>query len=311
MSQSLNFRVALISRFMGDQLISFLNSERLQQSRTIAKQLDLLGRQNRSIDQLRNSLKRSHTEDISKPLLLRLAAACERVERAGTCMSASELAGVFAMAINHLAGDVRVTHRRTRSLPPRAPLGQVRKRSRSAGDDPEGGLDIELLYYSNGENAGTPLSPLLSPGLSDFVEIAGVYATPSTFSVLTVEGSKFIGKWGGQPISVFFEVDGLFAIFDRTGFKIPGRLVTGGICWFGGQFWKRLSFEEIVKGKWLTNSSVITLDSEGFGNWDGRPVHVSIDDGSVTAYSGSVNLKGKIDFAGNFFWDDGESWIRQ
>ena len=307
---------------MSEQLISFLNSERLQQSRTIAKQLDLLGRQNRAIDQLRTSLKRSHTEDISKSLLLRLAAACERVERAGTCMTASELAGVFAMAVNHLAGDVRITHRRTRSLPARSPAVDSRQRSRSSGDEPEEGLDIELLYYSNDTRgsievqAGTPLSPLLSPCvapvLPELISLAGIYSTPvSPFTSLILRDGVLSGKWGGQPITVSLTPAGLCAVFSQSAFKIPGCSVPEGIRWFGGQLWRRLSSDDILKGEWKTGTSRFALDSAGVGFLNGEKVHVSVDSGLVISRYGVMNLRGKVSDDGNLCWEDGQCWVRQ
>jgi len=289
-----------------EKLIDFLNAERLQQSRTIARQPELLGRQNRALEQMRLSRRPSKAPPDERAIAGRVAAACERLERAGTTLSTTQLAGIVSLALNHISGDVRVRTRRRRSLPPpdRAP----RLRSNfSDGEEPEGGLDIELLYFSGRqlspciEPESTPMSPRASP----LAALAGEYATPRP-TCLEFSRGVLAGKWGDLPVTVSGDGISVSAIFP-SGYKIPGRVRAEGIEWEGGQFWRRLG----LGGKWDTGFSEIILNHDGSGIWGDRPISIFREGERISAKFHEFFLEGRIVKNNHLQWFNGQNWFRK
>ena len=186
----------------------------------------------------------------------------------------------------------------------------------SDGEEPEGGLDIELLYYSPPQPCSdcgvgsTPLSPRVASD-SALSSLVGDYSTPlAELTSLTADGCDFQllrGSWGAQAICVSLTgPDSLAAVFVETGFKIPGEIKGREIHWFGGQIWRKWG----LAGVWETGHCRVELDETGAGVWGSRQISVSREGIQISALFDSFTLRGRNFSPDELRWENGQIWRR-
>ena len=396
-----------------DDMISMLNAERLQQSRTIARQQEILGQQARELEAVRRS-KDGYRSTIlprwsdggwsprrgggwgragpTDAWREKLMGVCERLENRGTFLTGSEVAGFMRLA---LGGGNETSAKRQRSAPvggegsagnfyspkktvrgkkggresyipgptpnrtlfqlPSSPAspksaavpflwgGLERDEAYTDGESPEGGVDLDLVYWDRGtkknsETFSPPVFPLsavaMSPRaalnsgdkllpLSPLADLEGSYQTPIGDIDLTLGGDgRLRGQWGTQPVEVGAAGRGeVTANFTFSGMKISGIIRKDSIIqWMGGQFWKKKSqvpmktSTEDFSGKWFTGFNEIILSPYSLNSWHGvwgvREVELKREQDGVVAILGAVSMNGQFQDQ-KIKWGNGQLWTKQ
>ena len=292
-----------------DALIQFLNDERLRQSRIIATQSEIIGRRNRSIDQLhhmrRVSVAASNAPSSATSDNRLLVCVSKAIERLGAQKQATvSCLQLVTLALSYVSGQsVQVKQRRRRSVPSSAienysPFGSPVFSAHSDGEEPTGGFDLELIYHTPGKielpvlveplRLPRPLFADLSPRADcPWSELViGAYNTPLGLTEIASSSSGHLsGRWGAQTATyTVLSAGDISASLEISGIQIQGvrDTTSGSIRWNGGQLWTRADRGAAVRspelaGTWSWGSQpFIELtredDAKSMGFWGAQRV---------------------------------------
>jgi hypothetical protein len=335
-----------------DELIALLNEERFRQSRVIAHQSEIIGSRNRSIDQLCHSRRfsmasRSSDHAPSPPKLLPiLVRALERQSR-GDGLSTGMLP-LILLGLSYVNGDsVHVKKRRRRSLPSRvdeidqqvSELSSPDLSAHSEGEEPSGGFDLELIYYSpqakvskpNNTLSGKPFRSETPPIMTDLSPrrskdefasvLCGVYDTPLGLTEIKKSAKDIMsGMWGAQRATFeAFSYSQICATLELSRMRIlavrdPN---SGDIRWNSGQVWFRKSTSLGGIWKWGEEPHIELMEKvsneEGRrlgGIWGAQSIEVAIcQDNKVRCdLASGISVFGVLEDPCCIRWENGQVW---